>query len=57
MRRIQSKKHNIGTYEVSKVSLSCFDDKSYILNDGANMLAFFQKDCRKQEDVLKDSHR
>ena len=38
MRRIQSKKHNIGTYEVSKVSLSCFDDKSY---DGANMRAFF----------------
>ena len=43
MRRIQSKKHNIGTYEVSKVSLSCFDDKSYILNDGANMLAFFSQ--------------
>ena len=33
MKRIQSKLHKIGTYEVSKISLSCFDDKRYILND------------------------
>ena len=26
MRRIQSKKHKIGKYEVNKMSLSCFDD-------------------------------
>ena len=30
MNRIQSKKHKVGTYEVSKISLSCFDDKRYI---------------------------
>ena len=28
--RIQSKDHKIGTYEISKFSLSCFDDKIYI---------------------------
>ena len=27
MKRIQAKKHKIGTYEVDKISLSCFDDK------------------------------
>ena len=26
MNRIQSKDHKIGTYEVNKISLSCFDD-------------------------------
>ena len=28
--RIQSKDHRIGTYEINKISLSCFDDKVYI---------------------------
>ena len=27
MKSIQSKDHRIGTYEISKTSLSCFDDK------------------------------
>ena len=31
--RIQSKDNRIGTYEINKVSLSCFDDKIYIKND------------------------
>ena len=26
MKRIQAKKHKIGTYEIDKISLSCFDD-------------------------------
>ena len=30
MNRIQSKDHRIGTCEIDKISLSCFDDKSYI---------------------------
>ena len=29
MKRIQSKFHRIGTYNVYKISLSCFDDKRY----------------------------
>ena len=31
--RIQSKDHRIGTYEISKISLSCCNDKIYILNN------------------------
>ena len=33
MRRIGSKNHNLGTYETNKRSLSCFDDKRYILKN------------------------
>ena len=57
MRRFQSKKHKSCTYEVNKISLSCFDDKRYILNDGIHTLAYFHKDCKKQEDVLKDFYK
>ena len=32
MNRIQSKDHRIGTYEISKTSLSSFDDKIHIQN-------------------------
>ena len=42
MIRIQSKLHRIGTY-VCKISLSRFDDKRYVLDDGVNTLAFFIK--------------
>ena len=44
MKRIQNKLHGIGTYDVFKISLSCFDDKRYVLDDGINTLAFFHKD-------------
>ena len=33
MKRIQSKKHKLGTYEIDKISLSCFDDKKYVLDE------------------------
>ena len=46
MKRIQSKLHRIGTYNVGKISSSCFDDKIYVLNDGVNTLAYFQKDIK-----------
>ena len=38
MKRIQSKKHKIGTYEMNKISLTCFDDKRFVLNDGIHTL-------------------
>ena len=44
MKRISSEKDRVGTYEINKVSLSCFDGKRYILNDGINSLAYFHKD-------------
>ena len=48
IKRIQSKLHRIGTYDIYKISLTCFDDKRYILGDGINSLAFFHKDIRSQ---------
>ena len=44
MRGIKSKNHNLGTYETNKRSLSCFDDKRYILKNGINTLAYGHKD-------------
>ena len=38
MRRIQSKKHKIGTYEINKILLSCFGDKRFVLDDGVHCL-------------------
>ena len=46
MKRIQSKKHKLGTYEINKGSLLYFDDKRFFLNDGIHMLAYFHKDLR-----------
>ena len=57
MKRIQSKKQKIGTYEINKISLWSFDDKSFVLDDGIHTLAYFHKDWKEQKDVQKDSHR
>ena len=40
MKIILSEKYNIGSYLLNKVSLSCYDDKRFILNDGMNSLAY-----------------
>ena len=44
MKGIQSKKQKLGTYEIDKISLSCFDNKRYVLDDGIRTLAHFHKD-------------
>ena len=41
MKRIQIKKHKLGTYEIYKISLLCFDDKRYVLDDRIRTLAYF----------------
>ena len=43
MKGIQSKKHKLGTYEIHKTSLSCFDNKRYVLDDGIHTLSYFHK--------------
>ena len=57
MKIIQSKNYKLGTYEIDKKSLSCFDDKRYALDDGTYTLAYFHKDsvtsCKK---IKKDCH-
>ena len=44
MKRIQRKKHKLGTYEIDKITLPCFDNKRYVLDDGICRLAYFHKD-------------
>ena len=39
MRRIESKKHEVGTNEIDKISLSVFDDKRFVSNNGIHTLA------------------
>ena len=51
MRRIQAKKHKIGTYD--KLSLSCFDDKRSVSDNGIDTLALFRKDLRKKSSQKK----
>ena len=43
LKRFQSKKRKLGTYEIEKISLSCFNNKRHVLNDGIYMLAYFCK--------------
>ena len=47
MKRIQSKKHKFGTYEIDKISLSCFDNKRYVLDDGIYTLSYVHKNSVK----------
>ena len=49
MKPIQSKKHKIGIYEINKISLSCFDDRRFVLDDGNYAFAYFHKELKKLE--------
>ena len=40
MRTIRSERHQLYSYELNKTSLSCFDDKRYILGDGVETRAY-----------------
>ena len=40
MKRILAKRNKIGTYNICKISLSCFDDKRFVLDDSVNSLAY-----------------
>ena len=56
MKRIQARKHKIRTYDIDKISFSCFDDKRYVLDDVVNTLAYFDKDCHKKCDKNKNNN-
>ena len=45
MKSIRSKFRR--TYDVCKISLSCFDDKRYVLDNGVNSLAYLHKDIKE----------
>ena len=40
MERILAEGNKIGTSDICKISLSCFDDKRYVLGDGINSYAY-----------------
>ena len=48
MKGIKSINHRMYTYESNKISLSCYDDKRYILDDGKNTLPYGHKDTIKK---------
>ena len=52
MRRIQGKNHKIGTYEIDKISVSCCDDKRFILNDRIHTLVYFQKSSKNIKKII-----
>ena len=54
MKRIQAKKHKIRTYKINKTSLSCFDDKRFILDNGIHTLAYFHRDCSNKKDTITE---
>ena len=43
VKRIESKKHKLGTYEINKISLPYFEDKRYVLDDGNYTISYFHK--------------
>ena len=52
MKRIQSNLHKTGTYNINKISLSCFDDNRHALDDGINTLAYFHKEIKTIQKIL-----
>ena len=55
MKNIQSKFHIIRTYDVSKIPLSCFNDKRYILDYWINSLVYSHR--RKKSIILGEVHK
>ena len=45
---LKAKKRKIETYKVNKISLSCFDDKTSVLNDGIHTLAYFHRELKNR---------
>ena len=46
------RKHKIGTYKIDKISLSFFDDKRYVSDDGIHTLAYFHKDSNNLKKIV-----
>ena len=47
MKRIEKKQHKIKTYEINKISLSCFDNKRFILDDGIHTLVYYHNELKR----------
>ena len=49
MKTIRSENHELNSYEINKVSLSCFDDKRYIHEDGKTSYAYGHKNIKHSQ--------
>ena len=49
MKTIRSQNHELSSYEINKVSLSCFDDKRYIHTDGKTSYAYGHKNIKQKK--------
>ena len=57
MNRIRNKDHRTGTYEINKISLSCFDDKIFVQEngyDGLEILEIIRKKTVTLITILKN---
>ena len=43
LKTIRSQKHKLGSYEINKISLGCFNDKCYIHNNGITSYAYINR--------------
>ena len=48
MKTIRSQNHELSSYEINKVALSCFDDKRYIHKDGEKSYAYGHKNIKQK---------
>ena len=55
IKRIQSENHKLGTYEIDKISLSCFDDKRYVLDGG--FVYFYKDSFTSYKEIKKDCNK
>ncbi|MCG8571961.1 MAG: endonuclease VII domain-containing protein [Spirochaetes bacterium] len=53
MKCIRSEYHQISSYEINKISLSCYDDKRYILSNGITSYAYGHWMVREINDITK----
>ena len=55
---MKSEKPKLGTYDIDKISLSCFDNKRHNLDGGIHTLAYFHKNsftsCKEIEKDCND---
>ena len=43
---MRSDHHQLGSFQLNKISLSCFDDKRHILEDGISSYAYGYKNIK-----------
>ena len=48
-KKVQSRLHRVGTYDVFKISQSYFYGDRYLFDNGVNSLAYFYRDILNQQ--------